>query len=174
MFKNFLYLLFFIIIIASCNTKNDSNHTKVLNEVNKGYGQLIENDSLAFYLGTQLEDFVKLHPKDSFEVEIIENIHDYNQAKDTIRSFVINESKFKQYIYGDGNKHLIFAEIKKENKKIFDLVSLGNNKKKLSQDLGVEIKQDTVTIGNQDQTYLFLLYFDKEKLSRITFQAFTD
>ncbi len=174
MLKNTLYCLIFVSGLASCATKNDQNQTKELKEMHVEQEQLIENDSLAFLLGTQLEDFVQSRSVDSFNDELIENLHSYDQAKDTIRTFLINGSKFKKYLYGGGKETLIYAEIDKENERVSDLIRIGINKEELSQVLKLDFKNDNVTISNQDHSYLFFFYFDKEKLSGITFGAYTD
>lgn len=174
MLKNILFLLILVIGLASCATKNDQNQTKELNEVHTEQGQLIENDSLAFVLGSQFEDFAQTHSIDSYNDELIENRHSFDQSKDTLRTFLINEIKFRKYIFNDGKETLIYAKIEKENKGISDLIRIGNYKEKLSQAWELEIKSDTITISNQDHTYLFILYFEDEKLSEITFEAYMD
>ncbi len=172
--KNIHWLFLLILGIASCAKKNDSSLTKEVKDSDIEGGQIIENDSIVFVLGRHLEELVNSKEAESVDDELIENLHSYQQSKDTIKTFKINGSKFKKYLSSDGDASLIYAEITSKIAVESDLITIGDRKTEIADRLSLNLVNDTITISNEDHTYLFVLYFSKNKLSNIIFEAYTD
>ncbi len=138
------------------------------NSIKKSY---IENDSLVIVLKSELEKIV-LDEKFRIEKKPIQNRHVKNLI-DTIVTRTFQSTKLTSY--KAANKEWVCkAKIKNSEFKLNDFINVGTKKYVIEKSLAKGIQNDTLKIGNLEQTSVFNLIFESEILKQIEYDEYVD
>ncbi|MGR7812107.1 hypothetical protein [Lacinutrix undariae] len=131
----------------------------------------IENDSLVIELMSELER-IALNEKFAVEKKPIKNKHVENLV-DTIITRTFENTKLTSY--KALNKEWIYkAKIENPEFELNDFVKVGTKKYVVEKSLAEGIQNDTLKIGNLEQTSVFNLIFENGILKMITYEGYID
>ena len=142
--------------------------TSESNSVTESY---IENDSLVIVLKSELEK-IALNKKFTIEKKPIQNRHVDNLV-DTIITRTFENTKLTSY-KATTEEWIYKAKIENSEFELNDFIKVGTKKYVVEKSLAKGIQNDTLKIGNLEQTSVFNLIFESGILKLIEYEGYVD
>ena len=146
-------------------TKKETSES---NSVSESY---VENDSLVILLKSELEKIAH-NKKFSIEKKPIQNRHVDNLV-DTIVTRTFENTKLTSY-KSTSEEWIYNAKIENSEFELNDFIKVGTKKYVVEKSLAKGIQNDTLKIGNLEQTSVFNLIFESGILKLIEYDGYVD
>jgi hypothetical protein len=146
-------------------TKNEATESISIEEL------YMENNSLVIALKSELEK-VALNKKFAINKKPIQNRHVDNLI-DTIVTRTYENTKLTSY-KATSEEWIYEAEIKNSEFQLNDFIKVGTKKYVVEKSLAKVIQNDTLKIGNLEQTSVFKLIFESGLLKKIEYNGYVD
>ena len=144
---------------------------KETSESNSVAESYIENDSLLIMLKSELEK-IALNEKFTIEKKPIQNRHVDNLV-DTIITRTFENTKLTSY-KATTEEWIYKAKIENSEFELNDFIKVGTKKYVVEKSLAKGIQNDTLKIGNLEQTSVFNLIFESGILKLIEYDGYVD
>ena len=182
MTKQLLIIIGILISLNSCkqteSKKMDESEVKDVVEIEKETSEsnsvaesYIENDSLLIMLKSELEK-IALNEKFTIEKKPIQNRHVDNLV-DTIITRTFKNTKLTSY-KATNEEWIYKAKIENSEFELNDFIKVGTKKYVVEKSLAKGIQNDTLKIGNLEQTSVFNLIFESGILKLIEYDGYVD
>ena len=182
MTKQLLIIIGILISLNSCkqteSKKMDESEVKDIVEIKKETSEsnsvaesYIENDSLVIVLKSKLEK-IALNEKFTIEKKPIQNRHVDNLV-DTIITRNFENTKLTSY-KATTQEWIYKAKIENSEFELNDFIKVGTKKYVVEKSLAKGIQNDTLKIGNLEQTSVFNLIFESGILKLIEYDGYVD
>jgi len=171
-----------LISLNSCKQtepkKMEESESKVIMETKKETAEstsveesYIENDSLVIALKSELEK-VALNKKFVIDKKPIKNRH-VDNLTDTIVTRTYENTKLTSY-KATSEEWIYTAKIENTEFELNDFIKVGTKKYVVEKSLAKGIQNDTLKIGNLEQTSVFNLIFESGILKMIEYDGYVD
>ena len=144
---------------------------KETSESNSVAESYIENDSLVIVLKSELEK-IALNEKFAIEKKPTQNRHVDNLV-DTIITRTFEKTKLTSY-KTTSEEWIYKAKIENSEFELNDFIKVGTKKYVVEKSLAKGIQNDTLKIGNLEQTSVFNLIFESGILKLIEYDGYVD
>ena len=182
MTKQLLIIIGILISLNSCkqteSKKMDESEVKDVVEIEKETSEsnsvaesYIENDSLVIVLKSELEK-IALNEKFTIEKKPIQNRHVDNLV-DTIITRTFENTKLTSY-KATTQEWIYKAKIENSEFELNHFIKVGTKKYVVEKSLAKGIQNDTLKIGNLEQTSVFNLIFESGILKLIEYDGYVD
>ena len=182
MTKQLLIIIGILISLNSCkqteSKKMDESEVKDVVEIEKESSEsnsvaesYIENDSLVIVLKSELKK-IALNEKFTIEKKPIQNRHVDNLV-DTIITRTFENTKLTSY-KATTEEWIYKAKIENSEFELNDFIKVGKKKYVVEKSLAKGIQNDTLKIGNLEQTSVFNLIFESGILKLIEYDGYVD
>jgi len=157
--------------IEESETKEITETKKETTESNSVEESYVENDSLVIALKSELEK-IALSKKFTIEKKPIQNRHVDNLV-DTIITRTFENTELTSYKTAS-EEWIYKAKIENSEFELNNFIKVGTKKYVVEKSLAKGIKNDTLTIGNLEQTSVFNLIFESGILKLIEYDGYVD
>lgn len=182
MTKQLLFIIGILILLNSCkqteSKKMEESEVKEVVETKKETNEpttvaesYIENDSLVIVLKSELEK-IALNKKFTIEKKPIQNRHVDNLI-DTIVTRTYENTKLTSY-KATSKEWIYRAKIENSEFTLNNFIKVGTKKYVVEKSLAKGIQNDTLRIGNLEQTSVFNLIFEPGILKLIEYDGYVD